>query len=165
MHKILKLSLLSLLSTVLAIAAVIAINTIGDHQMGLFSGKRPTDLGYTNSKFKPMPRSPNAVSSTTAKDDKHYIEPLKFDGTAEVAWKRLNEIVSGQKGVTVVSTNAGYTYAEFKTPLMGYIDDVEFALDTNASVIHVRSASRLGESDLGLNRKRVEAIRTAFGQK
>jgi uncharacterized protein (DUF1499 family) len=48
---------------------------------------------------------------------------------------------------------------------MGYIDDVEFALDTNASVIHVRSASRLGESDLGLNRKRVEAIRTAFGQK
>ncbi|MCA3033941.1 MAG: DUF1499 domain-containing protein [Rhodocyclaceae bacterium] len=133
--------------------------------MGLFSGKRPTDLGYTNGKFKPMPRSPNAVSSTTAKDDKHYIEPLKFDGAAEVAWTRLNEIVSGQKGATVVSTNAGYTYAEFKTPLMGYIDDVEFALDAGASVIHVRSASRLGESDLGLNRKRVEAIRTAFGQK
>lgn len=133
--------------------------------MGLFSGKRPTDLGYTNGKFKPTPKSPNAVSSTTAKDDKHYIEPLKFDGSADVAWKRLNEIVSGQKGATVVSTNAGYTYAEFKTPLMGYIDDVEFALDAGASVIHVRSASRLGESDLGLNRKRVEAIRTAFGQK
>ncbi|MCA3043538.1 MAG: DUF1499 domain-containing protein [Rhodocyclaceae bacterium] len=165
MNKILKVSLLITLSTILAIAAVIAINAIGDHHKGRFSGKRPTDLGYTNGKFKPMPRSPNAVSSTTAKDDKHYIEPLKFDGSADVAWKRLNEIVSGQKGATVVSTNAGYTYAEFKTPLMGYIDDVEFALDAGASVIHVRSASRLGESDLGLNRKRVEAIRTAFGQK
>jgi uncharacterized protein (DUF1499 family) len=165
MRKILKISLLSLLSTILAIAAVIAINTIGDHQMGLFSGKRPTDLGYTNGKFKPTPSSPNAVSSTTAKDDKHYIEPLKFDGAAEVAWKRLNDIITAQKGATVVSTNAGYTYAEFKTPLMGYIDDVEFALDTSATAIQVRSASRLGESDLGLNRKRVEAIRAAFDKK
>jgi uncharacterized protein (DUF1499 family) len=165
MNKILKVSLLSTLSTILAIAAVIAVNAIGDHQMGLFSGKRPTDLGYNNGKFKPMPSTPNAVSSTTTKDDKHYIEPLKFEGSADGAWKRLTDIVTAQKGVTVVSTNAGYTYAEFKTPLMGYIDDVEFALDTNASVIHVRSASRLGRSDLGLNRKRVEEIRAAMGTK
>jgi uncharacterized protein (DUF1499 family) len=165
MSKILKISLLSLLSLLVTIAAVIAINAIGDHQMGLFSGKRPADLGYNNGKFKPMPSSPNAVSSTIAMEDKHYIAPLKFDGVADVAWKRLNEIVAQQKGATVITRNAGYTYAEFKTPLMGYIDDVEFALDANALVIHVRSASRLGESDLGLNRKRVEAIRSALDKR
>ncbi|MBC7624370.1 MAG: DUF1499 domain-containing protein [Aeromicrobium sp.] len=133
--------------------------------MGIFSGKRPTDLGFNNSKFKPTPSSPNAVSSTTARDDQHFIEPLKFEGAADVAWKRLNNIIAAQKGVTVVSTNVGYTYAEFKTPLMGYIDDVEFALEASAFVIHVRSASRLGRSDLGLNRRRVEEIRAAFNTK
>jgi uncharacterized protein (DUF1499 family) len=62
----------------------------------------------------------------------------------------------------IIQADGNYVYAEFTTALMGFVDDVEFFLDESAGVIHVRSASRLGESDLGVNRKRVEAIRAAF---
>ena len=77
----------------------------------------------------------------------------------------LKAVVQGMERTEIITESSDYLYAEFTTPLMGYVDDVEFYLDRNAGVIHVRSASRLGQSDLGLNRKRVEAIRAEFATK
>jgi uncharacterized protein (DUF1499 family) len=64
------------------------------------------------------------------------------------------------KKTKIITENKNYLYAEFTSAIMGFVDDVEFYLDEGAKVIHVRSASRLGQSDLGVNRKRIETIRT-----
>ena len=132
--------------------------------MGLFSGSRPANLGFNAGKFAPPGWKPNSVSSTVDKsDDKHFIKPIVYNGAAVDAWKKLANIVKTSPRVTVVNENAKYLYAEFKSAGMGYVDDVEFALDEKAGVIQVRSASRLGVRDLGVNRKHVEAIRVLFG--
>ena len=130
--------------------------------MGLFAGKRPTGLGFTAGKFKPLPNKPNCVSSTVATTDSHYIAPIKFSGDAAVAWKKLLGLVNAHPRTTLVEQKPNYLCAEFKTATMGYVDDVEFALDAKAKVIQVRSASRLGIRDFGVNRKRIEALRAGF---
>jgi uncharacterized protein (DUF1499 family) len=143
---------------------VVSFEYLGGHPMGLFSGSRPDGLGFNDGQFKPPSWKPNTVSSTVAKDDSHFIEPLKFEGGADVAWKKLEAVVRAQKGATVITAKPDYLYAEFKTPGLGFVDDVEFALDAAKSVIHVRSGSRLGVRDFGLNRNRIEAIRASYAK-
>ena len=133
--------------------------------MGIFSGSRPANLGFNAGKFAPPSWKPNCVSSTVDKsDEKHIIAPITHTGSGSDAWKKLLGIVKSNPRVNVVSETANYLYAEFKSAGMGYVDDVEFALDDKAGVIQVRSASRLGIRDLGVNRARVEAIRGQLGQ-
>lgn len=126
--------------------------------MGLFSGKRPGDLGVRDGKLKPPPASPNCVSSQ-AQDATHAIAPLAYRTTAEAALKAIAGIVRATARTRIISQTNDYLYAEYETALMGYVDDVEFWLPPGEKIVHVRSASRLGYSDLGLNRKRVEDIR------
>jgi uncharacterized protein (DUF1499 family) len=92
----------------------------------------------------------------------HGIEPLRFYGDPAAAWTALRLAITGMKRVNVVEDDGNYLYAEFSTRLMGYTDDAEFLLDTAAMVIQVRSASRLGNRDYGVNRKRIEVIRARF---
>ena len=132
--------------------------------MGLFSGSRPANLGYTNGRFSPPLWKPNCVSSTVEKSDKHYIEPLAFSGAPDAAWKKLQSVVKGSSRVNVVQDNPVYLYAEFKSAGLGFVDDVEFALDEKAAVIHVRSASRLGVRDFNVNRDRIESIRAQLAK-
>ena len=127
--------------------------------MEIFSGSRPVNLGYAAGKFAPPSWKPNTVSSTVEPSDKHYIEPLPFTGTASTAWKRLRAIVASSKGASIVTHGETYLYAEFSSGLLGFVDDVEFAIDEKTGVIHARSSSRLGIDDLGANRKRIERIR------
>ena len=126
-----------------------------------FTGKRPAHLGVTNGRLSPPPRKPNCVSSQAdPADSQHYVAPIGFAGDPGTAMKKLRDVIQDMPRVKVVDARPDYLYAEFSTPLMGYVDDVEFYCDGKA--IQVRSASRLGDSDLGVNRKRVEAIRRAF---
>ncbi len=118
-----------------------------------FSGKRPTNLGVKNGKLAPCPGSPNCVNSQS-QDPKSKIEPLPTVAIAD-----LRKVLESMERTTIIEQTENYLYAEFKSKLMGYVDDVEFYLDPNENVMHVRSASRLGQSDLGVNRKRVEEIR------
>lgn len=121
-----------------------------------FTGKRPRDLGVKGGKFTAArTRKPNWVSSQVEAGDAHYIAPLKRS-LVDVA-----KVVKSMPRTHVVEQTDGYLYAEFSTALMGYTDDVEFCAD--GKLLHVRSSSRLGHSDLGANRKRVEAIRAALG--
>ncbi|MGD1937419.1 MAG: DUF1499 domain-containing protein [Cyanophyceae cyanobacterium] len=132
---------------------------------GLFAGNRPDNLGSTDGTLQPCPNSPNCVNSqTNITDTEHAIAPLSFTGSADEAFAALVTVVKAQEGATVITEEADYLYAEFQTSLMGYVDDVEFALSREENLIHVRSASRLGQSDLGLNRQRVETLRAGLGQ-
>lgn len=126
-----------------------------------FTGRRPMNLGVRDGKLAPVVAKPNNVSSQApAADRAHAVAPLAFSGDPKAAMARLKAVVEGMPGAAVIESRPDYLYAEFSTPLMGFVDDVEFYNDGRA--IQVRSASRLGYSDLGVNRKRVEAIRAAF---
>jgi uncharacterized protein (DUF1499 family) len=124
--------------------------------------RRPDDLGVQDGRLAPCSRYPNCVSSQ-AEDASHAIEPLAFTGSPEAAWQRLKEVLAAWPRTRVVQETDGYLHAECKTFLFRFVDDVEFVLDRKAKVIHFRSAARIGAGDLGTNRRRMEAIRRAFG--
>ena len=119
-----------------------------------FTGERPNNLGVKDGKLAACPGTPNCVNSQNS-GGKEKIEPLPLVSIAEI-----KGVVEGMERTTIVEETDSYLYAEFQSKLMGYVDDVEFYRDPNANVVHVRSASRLGKSDLGVNRKRVEEIRS-----
>lgn len=127
----------------------------------IFSGNRPTNLGVNNGKLAPCPNSPNCVSSQST-DTQHQIAPLTFTTNPQQAITNLKNIIQSLPRTKIITETEDYIYAEFKSALMGFVDDVEFYLDSQANIIHVRSASRLGQSDLGVNRQRIEAIRAKF---
>jgi uncharacterized protein (DUF1499 family) len=129
--------------------------------MGWLSGTRPDDLGVKNGRLKPPPTSPNAVSSQ-AQDAGHAIAPLIYTGTRERAIEALVKIIEATPRTRIVSRSQDYIYAEYQSALMGFVDDVEFWFEPGAKTIQVRSASRLGYSDFGVNRARVEDIRRRF---
>ena len=127
--------------------------------MGMFSGKRPERLGVTNGQLAPVrAQAWNSVSSF-ATTDYHRIAPLAAGSDPAATFERLAQIVAGRPGAQIIKREPGYIYAEFTTRWMKFVDDVEFLLDAEGRVIHVRSASRLGRKDFGVNRARIEAIR------
>jgi uncharacterized protein (DUF1499 family) len=129
--------------------------------MGLFAGRPPSNLGVTDGRLAPCPRSPNCVASQgNPADATHFIAPIAFRGDAGAAWRALRQTVDASERVKIVDEGDGYLRAEFATRFVGFVDDVEFLLDAAARVIHVRSASRLGHRDFGVNRARIEALRT-----
>jgi uncharacterized protein (DUF1499 family) len=119
-------------------------------------------MDATASKLAPCPNSPNCVSSV-APDAAHRVEPLAFKGAPAAAMERLRATITGMPRARVVRHDATSLSAEFTSWLLRFVDDVDCVLDADARVIHIRSASRVGYSDLGVNRKRVEQIRAAFG--
>jgi uncharacterized protein (DUF1499 family) len=123
--------------------------------------KRPADLGPQGGKLRPCPNSPNCVS-TFAMDELHRIEPFPFSDSPDAALARLKTAILLQPRVQIITATDRYLHAEFTTALLRFVDDVEFLIDPEQKVIHFRSASRIGYSDLGANRKRMEAIRRAF---
>jgi uncharacterized protein (DUF1499 family) len=130
-----------------------------------FSGQRPTTLGVSDGKLAACPNTPNCVSSQAPDSDtEHKIAPLSYTTSPAEAMTALKSMIQGMERAAIVREDDNYIYAEFTSALMGFVDDVEFLLDPAANVIHVRSASRLGQSDLGVNRKRIEALRTSFAQ-
>ena len=131
--------------------------------MGLLSGKRPPDLGVKNENLKAPPPSPNAVSSQ-ATGGYHQIAPLAYKGSPEQAMKALKAIVESTPKTEVVEIKPDYLYVEYASALLGFVDDVEFYFPLDGNIIHVRSASRLGYSDFGVNRNRIETIRARLAQ-
>lgn len=124
----------------------------------MFAGKRPSNLGVRDGKLAPCPSTPNCVCSQS-EDAGHKIEPLTYKSTPQVAFSQLKQAIESQPRTKIITQTSNYLYAEFTSAIMKFVDDVEFYLDEDAKVIHVRSASRLGQSDLGVNRKRIETIR------
>jgi uncharacterized protein (DUF1499 family) len=126
----------------------------------MFAGKRPTYLGVTDGRLARPRSTPNCVSSQADPADKeHYIAPIAFKGSAHEAIAAARKAVEAMPRATVIRHEGNYLYAEFRSKMMGFVDDVEFTYDEKAGVLHVRSASRLGRRDFGVNRARVEQLR------
>lgn len=122
----------------------------------------PPELGVNNGLFYPCPTSPNCVSSQAEKDDvEHFIQAIIYQGDLVTTRERLVNIIRVQKNATLVVTNNDYVLAEFTSSVFRFVDDVEFYLipKSTETVIEVRSLSRVGYSDFGVNRNRIENIR------
>ena len=112
--------------------------------------------------LKPCPPSPNCVSSLAEEDSHHRVPPLNWTGELTQAKVRLRQAVLAAGNATFVVEEDAYWHIEFRSRLFRFVDDVEFLFDPAGKQIHVRSASRVGRSDLGVNRTRVEKIRALF---
>ena len=128
--------------------------------MPLFScaGTRPTDLGPTDGRLRACPSSPNCVSSDAPADDDHFVAGMELTGPE--AWGRIADLLGERARTRVIERNPDYIHAEVRTLVMRYVDDLE--LHRRGLEVSVRSASRLGHSDLGVNRKRVESLRSSW---
>lgn len=152
----------------LVLLIVVAAVALGAGRAGLLEGSAPTDLGVQAGRLKPPSLSDNSVSSQAVLHPEHprrnsaQVAPLAMRGDGPATLGRIRTIVEAMPGAKLVKTEPGYLRAEFTTRLMRFVDDVEFWYDPAAGVVQVRSASRLGESDLGVNRQRIEAVRAAL---
>lgn len=106
------------------------------------------------------PASPNCVSSlTVATDKQHAIAPFVLALPADEAWPKIREAVASSVRTVIVNEADGYLHAEATSRVFRFVDDLELRLDSAGQHVDVRSASRTGYGDMGVNRKRVEALR------
>ena len=152
----------------LIIVVSLALLVVAAGQLGWLQGAPPADLGVRDGRLKPPSNTENSVSSQAAFYPDHPqrqyagIAPLAVQGNGAATVARIKTIVQGMAGAEVIKSDADYLYAQFTTKWMKFVDDVEFWFDPASGVIHVRSASRVGRGDLGVNRKRIEAVRAAL---
>jgi uncharacterized protein (DUF1499 family) len=113
--------------------------------------------------LKACPESPNCVTSQAA-GRQHAVAPFVYAGNRDTARARLMKVLAGMKRMKIVAEREDYLHAEATSLIFRFVDDVEFYFPADERIIHVRSASRKGYSDLGVNRKRVEEIRRRFNE-
>ncbi|NIB41636.1 DUF1499 domain-containing protein [Pseudomaricurvus alkylphenolicus] len=121
----------------------------------------PSHLGHQNGQLAPMPDKPNAVSTQTDQTDKR-VEPLPARGSREATMVAVVAVLEAMGGNEIQRQDGPYLYSVFTTPVMRYRDDVEFYIDEANGVLHFRSQSRAGYSDMGVNRKRYEQFRELY---
>ncbi|GBF48698.1 hypothetical protein LPTSP4_01980 [Leptospira ryugenii] len=123
------------------------------------TGTRPQILGIKEGRLYACPKTPNCVSSfEDPKDSEHFREALPFKGDAKQAIENLKKKIESYPRAEIITLESNYIYAEFTSLLFRFVDDVEFYVDEKNKKLHFRSASRLGKGDLGVNRKRIEAL-------
>lgn len=125
------------------------------------SGSPPDNLGMHDGRLTPCPESPNCVSSQ-ASDEAHRVEPLLLKGSPAQTQALLVKLLANEPRVRLIEQSADYLRAEFSSQVLRFVDDVEFLIGEQA--VDIRSASRLGYSDLGVNRKRIEHLRQRLGE-
>jgi uncharacterized protein (DUF1499 family) len=159
--------LLNTLKWLVIVALVVVILTLIAGQLGWLEGRAPDDLGVRDGRLKPPARTPNSVSSQAAlHDPQRYavdyarIDPLRYSGDGAAALDKVRRIVAAMPGAQMIESRPDYLYVQFMTRWLKFVDDTEFWLSPTEGVIHVRSAARIGRKDFGVNRARVEAIRT-----
>ena len=147
----------------LLVVAVVAI------RLGALGGTRPADLGVSNSRLKPPSPTRNSISSQAALYPDHPqrdyadIKPLPLkSGPGANSMEALAAALRSMPGIRLVEQRPDYVRAEAETRLLKFVDDLEFWANPARGVIEVRSASRLGREDFGVNRQRIEAIRAAY---
>jgi uncharacterized protein (DUF1499 family) len=117
-------------------------------------------LSAAVARLAPCPSKPNCVGSQAS--GRNFIPPLVFSDSAQNAFERLRAIVASLPRTRIVEQTSDYLHAEAASRIFGFIDDVEFYIDQPGKRVQVRSAARLGYSDFGVNRARIEAIRARF---
>jgi uncharacterized protein (DUF1499 family) len=155
--------MLTLLMIGLAIVVAAAGLLLAAGQAGWFRGKPPTLLGVQGGRLPPPHVTRNNVHSQAAiwgaQYDHTTIEPLPAQADGAQTIQRLRSLVEATPGAQVMKAGSDYLYVQYTTKWLRFVDDAEFWFDPVAQRIQVRSASRLGEGDLGVNRARIEALR------
>ncbi len=150
------------MNSVISIAIVLFV--ISGVLLAIWScASNPPKVQLVDGKLRACPSSPNCVSSESDSPSSR-VEPLTFQGRPEKAWSNLKETLREMEG-RIQEEHDGYLWATFTARLFRFVDDVEFRIVSSDGVIHVRSGSRVGYSDLGVNRRRVEKLRTLFNKK
>lgn len=126
--------------------------------------KPPANLGVVDGQLAPCPDSPNCVS-TQAEDEEHGIDPIHYEGDTATVQQLLKESLSERPRTKIVTEKENYLHAEVTSLIFRFVDDVEFWIDEEHKLIHFRSASRVGRSDLGVNRRRMESLRETINRK
>ena len=163
-----KVIAMKLLGFLFFLGIALAIGLIIAGQLGMLSGKAPSNPGVKDGRLKPPSRTPNSVSSQALlypdNPQKEYaaIEPFTYTGDGAAAFERLQTVLQKQDKTVIVLRTPDYIYAQCTTAVLKFTDDVEFWLDKPNNVIQVRSSSRLGRKDFGANRARIESIRAQF---
>lgn len=139
------------------IVALVGVAVVGLIVLAQQSKTITPQLGVQNNRLLPCQLSSNCVNTM----DDSAIASLHFDGDAAEAWQRILHAVE-QLGGKVERHEGGYVWATFRTPLFGFVDDVEFLMEPQTKQIHIRSASRVGRSDFSANRKRIARIAELF---
>lgn len=122
---------------------------------------RSANLGVQGAQLTPCPSSPNCVSSD-ASDAGHQIAPIELKGSADEEWRAIRDLVSKLKRTQIITDTSDYLHAECRSAVFGFVDDLELHLRPAEGVIAVRSAARSGYSDFGVNKQRIEELRTAL---
>ena len=125
------------------------------------SGKKSDMTGMMQGQLRPCPDTPNCVSSQS-KDPSRFIAPLDYAGSLEASQKKLLHILKSMRGVNIITETKNYLHVTVTSRLFRFVDDLEFYFVEEPPVIHVRSASRVGYYDFGVNRRRIEKIRQAL---
>jgi len=150
----------SVFTVLLTILATLAVGGIGLFLLSL-TAETPKNLGVHDGRLAGCPLSPNCVS-TQAEDHDHWIAPISVSSTVTPPIEVLAEIVRSLPRTTIVEQSNHYLRVEFRSRLFRFCDDVEFYFEDESDRVHFRSASRVGHSDLGVNRDRMEMIRQRF---
>ena len=127
----------------------------------VFSGSALAAIGLNNGQLSPCPTSPNCVVSQNG-DEEHNIKAIPYKGDRATAKETLLKVLSVVPRTKVIEQTDDYIHTESTSRIFKFVDDAEFYFPEDENVIHVRSASRVGESDLGVNRRRIEQIRLAM---
>jgi uncharacterized protein (DUF1499 family) len=127
---------------------------------GCSGGRPPLNLGINEGQLAPCPASPHCVSSQATATEQR-VEPLRYADDAPQARARLRNVLNGMARVRIVQSTDDYLHVEFRSALWGFVDDVEFYFNPPGT-IQLRSASRIGYYDFGVNRERLETIRSQF---
>ena len=153
--------MLSRLYAIVLIGLFWLVNPAVSSAASLFPGSTPDNLGVTEHHLSACPTTPNCIVSQGADAD-HAIDPIAYSGDRETICQALEQVISIVPRTQIVEATENYIHAESSSRLLGFVDDVEFYLPEDEAVIHVRSAARMGESDLGVNQRRIEQIRLAL---
>ena len=149
------------MNTLYIVIGLVGVLLLGGYLMIPFLGREKGQREYgQDMKFLPVPESPNCVMSTLDADHEKYISPLDIpESQYDTAIGFIKDIMVTDFGAQVLYENDRYLHTTVQTSLMRYVDDVEFIWDQEKQRLQVRSCSRLGYSDMGANRARVEQIR------
>jgi len=139
-------------------------NTILSILFLLTLGCGTSDIGLNEKGLRPCPAKPNCVTSRGG-DQTHTIAPIFYRSDRDLARLKMKTIVSEMDGSRVITDRADYLHVEFRSRIMKFVDDLEFWFPEGTNLIHIRSAARVGYSDFGVNRERVESIRILYGNK
>ena len=122
------------------------------------AGSVPDSIGIRNNKLAECPDSPNCVSSQSEKES-HFMTSWKYKDSMDLVYNEMIEFFKKKNDVKIIETRKNYIWLTFTIPVMGFVDDVEFYFPENEKVIHFRSASRVGYSDLGVNKNRMNQLK------